>query len=305
MVKRIIIIALFAAVSVVSGVPAYADLDTGLVAYYPFSGNANDASGNNNAGAVNGAVLTADRFGTPDSAYYFDGSSAFIQVPYNQSFDATAAGLTVTSWFKASSSQYAADGVYALIDKSHGDSGGYDDHTGWAVQAHWDGSYVCGLGFALGTGTDYLWHEACSTNSVLDDKWHQYSATYQGSTIKLYIDGLLKATAELAPGEMPASNTRDLFIGKHYALGRHFHGTIDDVRIYSRVLSDAEISTLGAAVSGCVNLLGAPLQKAFVNLRQDNEPKQTAQTGSNGCFAFGTVVPGKSFKLDVQGPIIP
>jgi len=47
-----------------------ADLNEGLVAYYPFNGNADDASGNGNNGTINGAVLTDDRFGNPNSQWY-------------------------------------------------------------------------------------------------------------------------------------------------------------------------------------------------------------------------------------------
>ena len=50
-----------------------ADLTTGLVAYYPFDGNASDMSGNGHHGTVNGAVLTADRHGESGKAYDFDG----------------------------------------------------------------------------------------------------------------------------------------------------------------------------------------------------------------------------------------
>src|SRR5688572_22093955 len=52
---------------------------TGLVAYYPFSGNANDSIGNND-GTVYGAALTTDRFGNPNSAYTFDGVNDYIKV---------------------------------------------------------------------------------------------------------------------------------------------------------------------------------------------------------------------------------
>ena len=52
----------------------YADITTGLIAYYPFSGNAVDTAGGNN-GTVYNATLTTDRFGNPDSAYYFNGIS--------------------------------------------------------------------------------------------------------------------------------------------------------------------------------------------------------------------------------------
>jgi len=51
----------------------HAGINDGLVAYYPFNGNANDESGNGNNGTVNGATLTSDRFGNANSAYSFDG----------------------------------------------------------------------------------------------------------------------------------------------------------------------------------------------------------------------------------------
>ena len=56
-----------------SGVIAQVNLDSGLVAYYPFNGNANDESVNGNNGTVNGATLTTDRFGNANKPYSFDG----------------------------------------------------------------------------------------------------------------------------------------------------------------------------------------------------------------------------------------
>jgi hypothetical protein len=53
-------------------------LTNGLVAYYPFNGNANDGSGFGNDGSIHGAVLTTNRFGFKNKAYYFDGVSAYI-----------------------------------------------------------------------------------------------------------------------------------------------------------------------------------------------------------------------------------
>lgn len=61
-------------------VQAQSFLTNGLTAYYPFNGNANDASGNGNNGTVNGATLTADRFGNANSAYRFNGAS-WVQLP--------------------------------------------------------------------------------------------------------------------------------------------------------------------------------------------------------------------------------
>jgi len=56
-------------------------LDSGLMAYYPFNGNANDASGNGNNAVFNNASLTNDRFGNPNSAYSFNGIDNYIRVP--------------------------------------------------------------------------------------------------------------------------------------------------------------------------------------------------------------------------------
>ena len=55
------------------------DIVTGLVAYYPFNGNADDASGNGHHGVVNGATLTTDLRGNPNSAASFDGIDDFIE----------------------------------------------------------------------------------------------------------------------------------------------------------------------------------------------------------------------------------
>lgn len=60
---------------------AQAGLNDGLVAYYPFNGNANDESGSGKNGTVYGATLTQDRFGNANSAYNFNGTDNFIETP--------------------------------------------------------------------------------------------------------------------------------------------------------------------------------------------------------------------------------
>ena len=66
---------------------AQVNLDKGLQAYYPFNGNANDASGNNNNPVFNNATLTADRLGNPNSAYHFNGIDNYIRIPNNSSLN--------------------------------------------------------------------------------------------------------------------------------------------------------------------------------------------------------------------------
>ena len=78
------------------GQPAF--LKEGLVAYYPFNGNANDESGNGNHGVVNGATLTNDRFGTSNNAFDFDGISNNIKIGKNISLNSDY--LSISIWFK-------------------------------------------------------------------------------------------------------------------------------------------------------------------------------------------------------------
>ncbi|MFM7978911.1 MAG: hypothetical protein ACKPKO_06305, partial [Candidatus Fonsibacter sp.] len=63
--------------TVAQNVPSYMPTN-GLVGWWPFNGNANDESGNNHNGTVNGATLTSDRFGNVNSAYSFDGINDYI-----------------------------------------------------------------------------------------------------------------------------------------------------------------------------------------------------------------------------------
>src|ERR1039458_6773075 len=74
-------------------------LTNGLVAYYPFNGNANDAFGTNN-GTVHNAILTTNRFGSPNCAYSFDGVSAYIDCGNSPSLNFGSSSFTLTAWAK-------------------------------------------------------------------------------------------------------------------------------------------------------------------------------------------------------------
>ena len=87
-----------------------------LVAYYPFQGNADDMSGNGHTGTVFGAVLTADRFGNPNSAYSFDGSNDYILVPNAADLNITGS-LTLAAWI---SSRDISRGGQDIICKTQG-----------------------------------------------------------------------------------------------------------------------------------------------------------------------------------------
>jgi len=78
-----------------------------LVAYYPFSGNAKDASGNMYHGIVKGATLCDDRFGNANSAYYFDGIDNEIFLEDRSDLDLTG-DITICAWFKTETPQWGS-----------------------------------------------------------------------------------------------------------------------------------------------------------------------------------------------------
>jgi len=233
--KKIVgVLFVFGVIVMFSGV-AFADLNQGLVAYYPFNGNANDESGNGNNGAVSGATLTDDKNGNSNSAYSFDGVDDYIQVPHNDSFNINpTTGFTVALWFKASATQ--SGNLWDLIDKSHGDPDYW--YEGWVIQGgYMVAPYAVGFGSGNGSGYDM----PGTPYAVNADQWHHLAATFLGTDMMLYLDGALSSAISASS---PVASAGDLFIGKHYALGRYFHGIIDEVRIYNRALSASEIQEL-------------------------------------------------------------
>ena len=79
------------------------NLQNNLVAYYPFCGDADDISNNGNHGTVNGAVLTNDRFGNPNSSYFYDGNS-YISVNHSSDFNFGLGSYTLSCWINCAGS---------------------------------------------------------------------------------------------------------------------------------------------------------------------------------------------------------
>jgi hypothetical protein len=103
-------------------------LKEGLVAYYPFNGNAKDESGNGHDGIVNGATLTTDRFGWESQAYSFDGKNNSIKVSDHADLQLGSTG-TVTLWGLARSNT----GRGAFVSK---DGKSYNDDFGIGINLH-------------------------------------------------------------------------------------------------------------------------------------------------------------------------
>lgn len=212
---------------------------TGLVAYYPFNGNANDESGNANHGTVNGAVLVDDRFGNAAGAYSFDGVDDFIDVPDTPELNPTAA-ISVAAWFRLRSFSTS----YPPIVKKSGD--GSIQGYGWTLECHYNPRNSSGtlIGPAVFFNATLVTEWGYSDPAPISlNTWYFVVGVYNGVSFKLYMNGQLHNSMPF-DGEITISPNH-LNIGRDPSnLGRTADAVIDDVRIYNRALSDAEVQTL-------------------------------------------------------------
>jgi hypothetical protein len=214
----------------------------GLLAYYPFNGNANDESGNGLHGSVYGATLTEDRFGNADNAFLFDNPTTIdtnrIVVTDGYGFNGgdTLESLTISSWFLP---YMQSDECSYLLRFASTDGIGH-------LHFYRDGR----VSFGLRTVDAGIINQMVSAGVSLDN-WHHVAGTWDGSTMKLYVDGVFRYEATfpwtLSTPPNPIGNTIGANFNPDPNVPEHvcsFNGKIDEVRIYNRALTESEIKAL-------------------------------------------------------------
>lgn len=210
-----------------------------LVAHYPFNGNPDDVIGNAHGTAINGPLLTEDRFGNPNAAYYFDGTNDYIEAAAD---NLPTENSTVSLWFKADAGSMATNpGMFG-----YGGNGG----------ACPGNSHILQLYQSSGINS-FVSHAHCGTNQIFynspeipEEKWYNWVVTTSGTTIKMYLNGKLVSTSN-------ANTNPKIVVGKKLNLGAvvslsgtsnytdgnvgRFKGVLDDVKIYNGVLPASEI----------------------------------------------------------------
>lgn len=201
----------------------------GLVGWWPFNGNVLDCSGNSNNGTINGATLTTDRFGFENSAFSFNGSSDFISIPDATSLDLVN-NFTIAAWFNPSSTQ----DDQGIIGKGRAIGG-----TGCALLHRVMSPNGTGV-VAMSNSSSAEVYIANSQFSI--NTWHHILSTYDGSSLKLYVNGQL--IDETSTTILLENSIANLFIGKELDDYRYFNGKIDDVGIWNRPLNQVEVLQL-------------------------------------------------------------
>ncbi len=207
-------------------------LTNGLVAYYPFNGNANDASGDGYNGTVQGATLTTNRFGVPNNAYAFNGVQNWIQLP-EAIFGPTAPAFTISLWVTTDNSNYPGQ---IIFEKSPANG-----EMNMGITSSGQFSFGANLCPPYNFQTVY-------TPMISNAVTHLVGVYQQGQSISFYTNGILASTLSI-----PKTNLWQSGFPLNTALGIYdytggpylaFRGHIEDVRVYTNALSALQVQEL-------------------------------------------------------------
>lgn len=228
--------------------PVFGALTDGLALYYSFNTNNGsvviDQSGNGHTAQVKGAQYSGA--GVSGGAYEFSGTN---WIEAGDIFDLTGATtqLTVCAWVKAKpvgSSPYGPGTQPTIVSKQQEAS----PYRGWILIEHF---YNKPLSQIIGTWPEMA--TADGTSIIGDDQWHFVCTTYEAYPsllrVSMYVDGLLEDIDTRAGPYASIEASTPLTIGARQpnsptAPHWSFKGLIDEVRIYSRIMSDADVAAL-------------------------------------------------------------
>jgi hypothetical protein len=202
-----------------------------------------DTSGNSNTLTLNGATWNAT--GKYGKALSFNGTSGYASTPDSPALDIVSAG-TLEAWVKIN----ALNQWHGIIAKANTSS---DAARNYAMEITNTNQVACFLG--NGSAATPL---MTSTTALATGAFYHIACTWDGANLKVYVNGVMERS--VAQSLTPAANTDSLMIGQYGGGADFANATIDEIRIYSKALSAAEISsdmstaiTAGASIQGDLN----------------------------------------------------
>lgn len=202
----------------------------GLVSWWPGDGNANDIADANDGTLQNGATFAA---GKVDQAFSFDGVNDFVQIP-NAALNNMAAG-TIDMW---------------IFPTENGGNAAFGFGKTWFAKQHNNVNSYAVFAFKSPTDSRVRFHlinqapNVDGTTALTLNTWHHVAATWNGSFIRLYVDGI-KEGEVASTASLPSDLNSVTSIGAWTGDGNSFFkGLIDEVEIFSRDLSVEEIQAI-------------------------------------------------------------
>jgi hypothetical protein len=226
-------------------------LSVGLVAYYTFDGDAKDRSGRHHDAVSVRTGATIGRQALNNSAYSFNGSDAIVLCGdiLDDVFSAPVARFSVTGWAKTRRCGSFYYGGGFIIGKNAGGNGPYQ----------WNVTHADGVVFAAVVSDTLAHNYLALTSPMATDQWFHFALVFDGglpqmNRIQLFVDGVSYNTRVYKQvGTLGSSTTncqQQLTIGATHdaynpqSFSSFYDGDIDEIRIYSRALTAAEIQAL-------------------------------------------------------------
>jgi hypothetical protein len=218
-------------------------LQDGLVAYYPFSGSTLDKGGNRLHANPHSVTLGLDRFGRASEAVNFDGASSYLEIPgrkfnfiYNMSF---------SMWIRPSSGQFSGA---VILDKSHYLGSNSAEIAAWGFRQ--DGSLLNQYSYVF--VSDAEGRINMPGVQLIADTWSHVVVVKGGTTRRIYVNGALAVTHNYILSDITPNFAMPLLIGALNSfntnpatgVNRFWAGKMDDLLIFNRTLTEAEILRL-------------------------------------------------------------
>jgi len=257
----------------------FAGIDDGLVAYYPFDGNAYDASGNGNDGVENGSIEYVD--GVVKGAIKLDGTTSYVRIANpDQKFDTQ---YSIAMWVHkeegeagALFSKYRYKGsptppIHGPDKRAEGFSLSFNAST--PTNNASIGSHLFNAVFFNSVVDENIMSEKFPNFLYESGSFQHVVSTYDNGVMRLYENGVLrdeKIIDHLAtmdnPQDILVGNIFYLNWGVHPSPAWYFSGLVDDLRIYNRTLSEKEVEDLFEGNSTCDKITDLIAQVAALEI---------------------------------------
>ena len=211
----------------------------GIVGWWPGEGNANDIVGGDNGTLQGGATFASGEVG---QGFRLDGTNGYVQIPDSAALKPT--NVTVEAWVWLDPNLPANRGGEQIVFKKNTSSAWFEGYSLLKVTIdNGDGTYSDRFQFCVSRSGNQV---AINSQTIAQrGVWYHVAATYDGNQSKLYVNGVLEASA--TPGFMLDYDTTPVFIGTTGTWAPYlamFGGIIDEASIYNRALSTNEIASI-------------------------------------------------------------
>ena len=204
--------------------------DSALVAAYDFETDAIDVTANGHDGTITAADCKAS--GKVGTGCAFDGATSYIQIPDDASLNFGSGDFSLEAWIKLT--DYTSGFAFGVLGKQvSGNDRYYLDYRGDLTDS------VQG---SIADGANNIDINSAN-NAITDNNWHHVVLTVDQTNdiAKVFVDGIQSGSDTGISSIGSVSPATDLFIGATTSTSNLFDGSIDEVAIWSRVLTTEEI----------------------------------------------------------------